>query len=49
MIVKMIQDTVGKIVTQIKELKAMFNEELEDLKSKQTKMDSIISEMKNAL
>ena len=27
----------------------MFNRELEDLKNKQTKMDSTISEMKNIL
>ena len=35
--------------TQIKELKEMFNEELEDLKSKQTEVDSTISKMKNTL
>ena len=35
--------------TRIKKLQEMFNKELEDLKSKQTKMDSTISEMKNAL
>ena len=27
----------------------MFNKELEDLKNKQTKMDSTVSEMKNTL
>ena len=35
--------------TRIKKLQEMFNKELEDLKSKQTKMDSPISEMNNTL
>ena len=47
MIVKMIQDTGGKMETQMEKLKEVFDKELEDLKSKQTKMDSTISEMKN--
>ena len=46
----MIQDLGGKKKeTQIEELQEMFNEELENLKNKQTKMDSTISEMKNRL
>ena len=46
MIVKMIQD-IGKIMeTQIKNLKEMFNKDLEDLKSK---MNTAIAEMKNNL
>ena len=44
----MIKD-IGKTETQIKKFKKMFNKELEDLKSKQTKMNSTISEMKNTL
>ena len=35
--------------TQIEKLLEMFNKELEDLKNKQTKMDSTISEMQNTL
>ena len=46
MIVKTIQDLGKRMVTQIENLKEMFNKELEDLKSK---MNSTISEMKNAL
>ena len=34
---------------QIKKLQEMFNKELEDLKSKWTKMNNTISEMKNTL
>ena len=49
MMVKMIQDLGKKMETQIEKLLEMFNKELEDLKNKQTKMDSTISEMKNIL
>ena len=45
----MIQDLGKKMETQIEKLLEMFNKELEDLKNKQTKMDSTISEMQNTL
>ena len=35
--------------TQIEKLEEMFNKELEHLKNKQTKMNNVISEMKNTL
>ena len=44
MTVKMIQDLGRRMETQIE-----TNKELEDLKNKQTKMNSTISEMKNTL
>ena len=47
--VKMIQDLGKKMVTQIEKLWEMFNEELENLKNKQTNMDRTIFEMKNTL
>ena len=47
MIAKMIQDLEKKMETQRSYEK--FNKELEDLKNRQTKMDSTISEMKNTL
>ena len=41
---------MGKeLETQIEKIPEMFNKELEDLKNKQTKMDSTISEMKYTL
>lgn len=46
MIVKMIQ-YIGGGNGNTEELKEIFNKELVDLKSKNTKMDSTISEMKN--
>ena len=49
MIVKVVQYIGKKMETQIKMLKEKFNKELEDLKGKQTKMNSTISEMKNTL
>ena len=49
MIAKMTQDLGEKMEAQIEKLHAMSNKELEDLKNKQTKMDSTISEMKNTL
>ena len=45
MIVKIIKDIRKRMETQIK--KEIFNKDLEDVKSKQTKMNSTISEMKN--
>ena len=48
MIVKMIQDIGKRIEAQVKKLQEMVKE-LEDLKNKQTKINSIISEMKNTL
>ena len=42
----MIQDLVKRMETKIKNLKDMFNKELEDLKSK---MNSATAEMKNNL
>ena len=47
--VNMSQDLGNKMETQIERLSEMFKKELEDLKNKQTKMDSTISEMKNAV
>ena len=46
MIVKMIQDLGKRMEIQIKNLKEMFNKELEDLKSK---MKSTMHKMKNNL
>ena len=46
MIVRMIQDLGKRMETQIKNLKEMFNKDLEDLKSK---MNTAIAEMKNNL
>ena len=45
----MSQDLGNKMETQIERLSEMFKKELEDLKNKQTKMDSTISEMKNTV
>ena len=45
MIVKMIQN-LGNIIQKIKET---FNKDLEELKSKQTVMNNIITEIKNTL
>ena len=45
----MIENIRKRMETRIKKLQEMFNKELEDLKSKQTKMDSPISEMNNTL
>ena len=49
MIVKMIQNLGGKMEAQTEKLQEKFNEQLGDLKNKQTKMDNTISEMKNPL
>ena len=46
MIVRMIQNLRKRMDTQIKMLQEMFNKELEDLKSKQTKMNNTISKIK---
>ena len=48
-IVKMIQNLGKRMETEIKKLQEIFNKELEDLKSKQIKMNSTISEMNNTL
>ena len=49
MIRKMIQYIGEKMEIQIEGLKEMLNKELEDLKSKETNMDSRISEKKSTL
>ena len=49
MIVKMIQE-LGKIMeAKIEKMKEMFNKDLEELKNKQTEMNSTITEMKTTL
>ena len=49
MIVKMIQD-LGKIMeAKIEKMQEMFNQDLEELKNKQTEMNSTITEMKTTL
>ena len=47
--VRMIQELRKRMESQIKELKEMFNEELEYLKNKQIKINNTISEMKISL
>ena len=47
MIIKMIQDFGKKMEAQTQKLQKMFNKEIEEIKEKQTKIGSIISEMKN--
>ena len=47
--VKMIHDCGEEMETQIEKLQEVFNKELENLKNKQTEMNSTISEMKNTL
>ena len=42
----MIQDIRKRIEAQAEKLQEMFNKELEDLKTKQTKMNCIISKVK---
>ena len=49
MMVKTIQDLGKRMEAQIKKLQQMFNKERDDLKNKQTKMNSTISKMKNTL
>ena len=47
--VKMIHDCAEEMETQIEKLQEVFNKELENLKNKQTEMNSTISEMKNTV
>ena len=47
MIVKMIKDTGKRMEAQTEMIKEMFNKELENLKTKQTKIKYTISEIKN--
>ena len=49
LIIKMTQDIRKRMEIQMEKLQEMFNEELEDLKGEQTKMNSTISKMKNTL
>ena len=49
MIVKMIQDTGKEYRHRLGSYKKYLTKELEDLKNKQTKMNSTVSEMKNTL
>ena len=46
MTVKIIQDLRKRMETQNKKLQEMFNQELEDLKTKQTKINTRISKRK---
>ena len=47
MMVKMIQDLGETMESHIDSLQEMFNKELEDLKNKETKMDSHLKFLKN--
>ena len=49
MIVRMIKDLGQRMEAHIEKLEEMFKKELEDLKNKQSKRNSTISEMKNTL
>ena len=49
MIVKMIQDLRKRMEAKIKKRQEMFNKDLEELKNKQTQMNSTITEMKTTL
>ena len=49
MIVKMIQDLGKRIEAKIEKMQEMFNEDLEELKNKQTEMNNTLTEMKNTL
>ena len=49
MIVKMIQNFGNRMEVQIKKTQEMFYKDLEELKNKQTEMNSTITEMKNTL
>ena len=48
-VVKMIQDLRKRMEAKIEKMKEMFNEDLEELKNKQTEMNNTITEMKNTL
>ena len=47
MIVKMTPDLGKRMEVQLEKLQEMFSKEIKDLKNKETKMNSAISEMKN--
>ena len=49
MIVKMIQDLGIRMEAKIKKMQEMFNNDLEELKSKQTEMNKTINDIKNSL
>ena len=49
MIVKMIQDLGKRMEAWIEKMQQMFNEDLEELKNRQTEMNNTITEMKNTL
>ena len=49
MIVKMIQDLRKIMEAKIEKMQEMFNEDLEELKNKQTEMNNTITEMKTTL
>ena len=46
MLVKMIQDLGKRMKAKIEKMQEMFNNYIEDLKSKQTMMNSIINQVK---
>ena len=45
MIVKMIQDLRKRMEAKIKKMQKMFNRDLEELRNKQTEMNTTITEM----
>ena len=47
MMVKMIQNLRNRMEAWIEKIQEMFNKDLEDLKNKQTEMNTTITEMKN--
>ena len=47
--VKMIQNLGNRMEAWIQKIQEMFNEDLEELKNKQTEMNNTITEMKNTL
>ena len=49
MIVKIIPDIRKRMEAQIEKLQEMLSKDLEDLKNKQTTMNSMISKVKNTL
>ena len=49
MIVKMIQGLEKRMEAKIEKMQEMFNKYLEELKNKQTEMNTTITEMKNTL
>ena len=49
MIVKMIQNLENTVEARIEKIQEMFNKDLEEVKNKQTEMNSPTTEMKNTL